>query len=152
MSSVLPKNNFGNSNFCPSLLEQKFFLCFLEELKKQTKCPFKINFPKNGHMEHTIHNYWIFLSPGLWRLWSISSSLLNSTTYCWFLYFNLKIHLHKPQPHLLPMISSSAHEQWRNCSTLFSSRAAGMYWDMGTSPKFSEINLIPIRGQGADYA
>ena len=33
-SSILPKNEFENLNFCPSLLGQKFFVCFLEELKK----------------------------------------------------------------------------------------------------------------------
>ena len=38
------KNEFGNSNFCPSLLGKKFFVCFLGELKKP-KCPFEINWP-----------------------------------------------------------------------------------------------------------
>ena len=36
------KYELENSNFCPSLLGQKFFVWFLEELKK-TKCPFEIN-------------------------------------------------------------------------------------------------------------
>ena len=40
-SSILPKNEFENLNFCPSLLGQKFFVCFLEELK-EPKCPFEI--------------------------------------------------------------------------------------------------------------
>ena len=44
MSSILPKNELETSNFCPSLLGQKFFVRFLEELKK-TKCPFEINWP-----------------------------------------------------------------------------------------------------------
>ena len=44
MSSILPKNERKNVNFCPSLLGQKFFVRFLEELKK-TKCPFEINRP-----------------------------------------------------------------------------------------------------------
>ena len=30
-----PKNELENVNFCPSLLGQKFFVCFLGELKKQ---------------------------------------------------------------------------------------------------------------------
>jgi hypothetical protein len=34
MSSILPKNELENHNFCPSLLGQKFFVRFLEELKK----------------------------------------------------------------------------------------------------------------------
>ena len=43
-SSILPKNEFENLNFCPSLLGQKFFVCFLEELK-EPKCPFEIIWP-----------------------------------------------------------------------------------------------------------
>ena len=42
MSSILPKNELKNVNFCPSLLGQKFFVGFLGELKKP-KCPFEIN-------------------------------------------------------------------------------------------------------------
>ena len=38
--SILPKNELENFNFCPSLLGQKFFVRFLEKLKK--KCPFEI--------------------------------------------------------------------------------------------------------------
>ena len=51
-SQFISKENFGvsnssknepeNLNFCPSLLGQKFFVRFLEELKKP-KSPFKIN-------------------------------------------------------------------------------------------------------------
>jgi hypothetical protein len=44
MSSILPKNELENPNFCSSLLGQRFFVCFLEELKK-TKSPFEINGP-----------------------------------------------------------------------------------------------------------
>ena len=40
--SILPKNELEIFNFCPSLLEQKFFVRFLEELKK-TKSPVEIN-------------------------------------------------------------------------------------------------------------
>ena len=42
VSSILPKNELKNSNFCPSLLGQKFFVRFLEELKNP-KFPFEIN-------------------------------------------------------------------------------------------------------------
>ena len=42
VSSILPKNELGNSNFCPSLPGQTFFILFLEELKN-TKCSFEIN-------------------------------------------------------------------------------------------------------------
>ena len=42
LSSILPKNELANVNFCPSLLGQKFFACFLGELKK-TKSPFESN-------------------------------------------------------------------------------------------------------------
>ena len=42
VSSILPKNDLENENFCPSLLGQKFFVRFLEELKK-TKSSFEIN-------------------------------------------------------------------------------------------------------------
>ena len=44
MSAILPKNERENLNFCPSLLEQKFFVRFLEELKTP-KCPFEIIWP-----------------------------------------------------------------------------------------------------------
>ena len=44
VSSILPKNKLENSNFCSSLLGQKFFVRFLEELKTP-KRPFKINWP-----------------------------------------------------------------------------------------------------------
>ena len=44
MSSILPKNELENSNFCPSLLGQKFFVRFLGELKKP-RSPFEINWP-----------------------------------------------------------------------------------------------------------
>ena len=40
MSSILPKNELENVNFCPSLLGQKFFIRFLGELKKPKK-PFR---------------------------------------------------------------------------------------------------------------
>ena len=36
------KNEIKNSNLCPSLLGQKLFVRFLEELKNKTKCPFEI--------------------------------------------------------------------------------------------------------------
>jgi hypothetical protein len=42
VSSILPKNELENVNFCPSLLGQKFFVGFLEEMKKP-KSPFEIN-------------------------------------------------------------------------------------------------------------
>ena len=35
VSSVLPKNELENVNFCPSLLGQKFFISFCGELKNQ---------------------------------------------------------------------------------------------------------------------
>ena len=44
MSSILPKNELENVNFCPSLLGQKFFVRFWRELKKP-KSPFQINWP-----------------------------------------------------------------------------------------------------------
>ena len=34
VSSILPKNELENVNFCPGLLGQKFLFCFLGELKK----------------------------------------------------------------------------------------------------------------------
>jgi hypothetical protein len=34
VSLILPKNELENVNLCPSLLGQKFFVCFLGELKK----------------------------------------------------------------------------------------------------------------------
>jgi hypothetical protein len=42
VSSILLKNELENVNFCPSLLGQKFVVCFLGELKK-SKSSFKIN-------------------------------------------------------------------------------------------------------------
>ena len=47
VSSVLQKNKLENSNFCPSLLGQKFFVRFLEELKNP-KFPLEINWPLEG--------------------------------------------------------------------------------------------------------
>ena len=44
VSSILPKNELENSNFCPSLMGQKFFVRFMEELKTQ-KSPCEINWP-----------------------------------------------------------------------------------------------------------
>ena len=44
VSSILPKNELEIFNFCPSLLGQKFFVRFLEELKKP-KSLFEINWP-----------------------------------------------------------------------------------------------------------
>jgi hypothetical protein len=35
VSSILPKNELENLNLCPSLLGQKFFVRFLEELKNK---------------------------------------------------------------------------------------------------------------------
>ena len=51
MSSILPKNELGNSNFCPSLLGQTFFVHFLGELKTP-KSPFEINWPLAIATEH----------------------------------------------------------------------------------------------------
>ena len=42
MSSILPKNELENGNFCPGLLGQNFFVRFWENLKKP-KSPFEIN-------------------------------------------------------------------------------------------------------------
>ena len=42
MSSILPKNELENVNFCPSLLEQIFFVCILRELKKKQKALSKL--------------------------------------------------------------------------------------------------------------
>ena len=42
ISSILPKNELENSNFCPSLLGQTFFVRFLGELKTP-KSRFEIN-------------------------------------------------------------------------------------------------------------
>ena len=42
VSSILPKNELENSNFCPSLLGQRFFVRFLEELKNP-EFSFEIN-------------------------------------------------------------------------------------------------------------
>ena len=42
MSPILPKNELENSNFCSSLLGQKFFVHFLGELNK-SKGLFEIN-------------------------------------------------------------------------------------------------------------
>jgi hypothetical protein len=42
VSSILPKNELENVNFCPCLLGQNFFVRFLGELKKP-KSPFEIN-------------------------------------------------------------------------------------------------------------
>jgi hypothetical protein len=39
VSSILSKNELEKVNFCPSLLGQKFFVRFLEELKKQKTVP-----------------------------------------------------------------------------------------------------------------
>ena len=44
VSSILPKNELENLNFCPCLLWQKFFVCFLKELKIP-KISFEINLP-----------------------------------------------------------------------------------------------------------
>ena len=41
-SSIIPKNELENFNFCPRLLGQKFFVHFLEELKNP-KNRFEIN-------------------------------------------------------------------------------------------------------------
>ena len=58
-SSILPKNELENFNFCPGLLGQKFFVRFLEELKTQ-KSPFEINWPLvNACMHSMINVVWI---------------------------------------------------------------------------------------------
>ena len=44
VSSILPKNELENSNFCPSLMGQKFFVRFLEEFRIAIR-PFEINWP-----------------------------------------------------------------------------------------------------------
>ena len=44
VSPILPINELENSNFCPSLLGQKFFVRLLGELKIP-KCPFEIYWP-----------------------------------------------------------------------------------------------------------
>ena len=51
MPSILPKNELETSNFCPGLLGQKFFVRFLEELKKKnvlSKLP-NLYLLKDGH-------------------------------------------------------------------------------------------------------
>ena len=53
MSSILPKNELENSNFCPSLLGQTFFVRFLGELKTP-KSPFEINWPLVG----SVPSFW----------------------------------------------------------------------------------------------
>ena len=79
MSSILPKNELETSNFCPSLLGQKFFVRFLEELKK-IKCHFEINWPLRRWKQLKIacltpFMFYVNLLQSLWksnllRLWS----------------------------------------------------------------------------------
>ena len=63
MSSILPKNELENSNFCPSLLGHIFFVRFLGELKTP-KSPFEINWPLqwNGKYFNLRTNFCHFLS------------------------------------------------------------------------------------------
>ena len=65
MSSILPKNELENFNFCPSLLGQKFLVHFLGELKK-TKCHFEINWPLFLRGA-TVLNTVVYTSEGLLR-------------------------------------------------------------------------------------
>ena len=65
VSPILPKNELENSNFCPSLLGQKFFVCFLGELKK-TKCPFEIKWPL------------VFIARWEWKLSNLKIRLQDS--------------------------------------------------------------------------
>ena len=37
VSSILPKNEPENVNFCPNLMGHKFFVCFLREIEKNKK-------------------------------------------------------------------------------------------------------------------
>ena len=59
VSSILQKNELENFNFCPSLMGQKFFVCYLEELKK-TKSPFEINWPLEMDFERVLENAFIY--------------------------------------------------------------------------------------------
>ena len=75
-SSILPKNELENFNFCPSLLGQTFFIRFLEELKTQ-KSPFEIDWPlgewanvvdsflscrRQAFITIRLNNFWIYFS------------------------------------------------------------------------------------------
>ena len=62
MSSILPKNELENSNFCPSLLGQKYFVRFLEEFKKP-KSTFEINRPFGTIQKLCQHDLGLFLDP-----------------------------------------------------------------------------------------
>ena len=57
------KNKLENSNFCPSLLGEKFFVCFLGKLKK-TKCSFENYWPlgKTCQLSFSLWNWKSFHS------------------------------------------------------------------------------------------
>ena len=94
LSSILPKNELENSNFCSSLLGQKpFVVRFLEELKKPRR-HFEINRPL-----HILY-YGMYLYPSyrfvtkfcdkvLWRFcWRILLTNYDDEFWCWILLTN----------------------------------------------------------------
>ena len=90
VSSILPKNELKNSNFCPSPLGQKFFFRFLEELKK-TKCPFEINWPLITLI--FCHYFTLNLVRNLWISLELCQDLRDQSTIC-SRYF---LHMYSPQ-------------------------------------------------------
>ena len=59
VSSIIPKNELENVDFCPSLLGQKLFVRFLEELKK-SKSSFEINWPLDNWIHRYLGNFFEF--------------------------------------------------------------------------------------------
>ena len=57
-SSIIPKNELENFYCYPSLLGQKFFIIFLEELKK-LKSPFEINWPLYYSLSFYTEKLWL---------------------------------------------------------------------------------------------
>ena len=130
MSSILAKNELENLNFCLSLLGQKFFVRFLEELKN-TKSPFEINWPLKAIADKVSqskikrskscsslksipkHCNLIYIGPSIQWFWAvlgqstIVESKLRLKFECWavfrLLYFGQYIHflLRRSQLYLL---------------------------------------------------
>ena len=124
MSSILPKNELENVNFCPSLLGQKFFVRFLGELKKP-KSPFEINWPLT---DTTKSDYFpvlncLLTSFGLWSEANLSFSFFSSESK-WKYFFE-------------------QNERMRNCVKFF--KIIGFNWEKKNQSSTCLICFLLLR-------
>jgi hypothetical protein len=88
VSLIVPKNELENSNFCPSLMGQNFFVRFLEELKKQERKGFRSMIASSQFSNLQFGNLatWQFGNLAIWQLGNLATWQFGNLATCFQLW------------------------------------------------------------------